>query len=102
MLNGTGGSHALLSHPRFPVLKASKDDLQDLTTPIAGGILLDYLGKTHSGVSCAMNTDRDSWVLHCEGGIYRGKYLGEACAKALLQVWTKPTPVDWSLKPLGV
>lgn len=99
---GTQLAERLLAHPNFSLLGSFEKDLRDLTTPIAGGILLEYLRKAPCLVSCALNKDKDTWYVYLQGDAFVGKYLGEACAKALLQLWAEPTPVEWTLKPLGV
>lgn len=98
----TGLSEKLLSHPNFSQLGVFPEDLRDLTAPIAGGILLEHLRKAPCLVSCALNKDKDVWYVFLQGDAFPGKYLGEACAKALLWLWEEPIPVEWTLKPLGV
>lgn len=95
-------SESLLAHPRMPLLGVWEEDLRDLTTPLAGGILTDYLGKTHFHFSCAMNLSRDMWFVSCENQTFNGRFLGEACAKALLHLWANPIPVREALQPLEV
>ncbi len=95
-------SEKLRAHLNFSLLGASAEDLRDLTAPIAGGILLEHLRQTPCLVSCALSKDKDKWYVFLQGDAFPGKYLGEACAKALLRLWEEPIPVEWTLKPLGV
>jgi hypothetical protein len=91
---------SLADHPNFELLGVRKEDLKDLGSPAAGGLLMEYLRRTQRRVSCACSFE-GRWFVHCDSSYaIVGDTIGEACAKVLLQIWELPVPVPWVLQPI--